>query len=423
MKMYQSKKTGMGLWGSRRTARRGQSLVEFALTLPVLLTILAGVVEVASILMTYNRVQLAAREGTRFGAMGGTPTGIRDVVQQASSDALSMTDEQMTVWVIRPVIDVSGTTWSWEAPVTAASWGTAAQCVFPAECTEDVSPILSPSTVRDEMKAIGGTTASDIDGTRFVLTLVRYDTDMILRLPWFTPAETDGRFRMWAYAIMRQEVTQEAVAQKSAGCSAYSMALSSTRIPTNIQEGDKIIAPLNNMWSVGADDGFGFLGWNIDHIGNPADINNDASGCQKGSMTFPGNSVGCYHPTNANFNTSYIELDTDPPDTSMHRNDWVLAHEDKMSSAVWSELMKEGGHAKLGRALRIIVYNHETGVNPGLYHSPSTGGEHWKYQIGGFAIVRLLDDDHGSCNGGGGCGGNQQLAFEWIRWDTSCGYE
>ena len=52
-------------------ARRGQSLVEVALFFPIFIVLLAGVAEVANILVTQNRVTSAARAATRFGAHGG----------------------------------------------------------------------------------------------------------------------------------------------------------------------------------------------------------------------------------------------------------------------------------------------------------------------------------------------------------------
>lgn len=59
--------------------RRGQSMVEFALILPLLLVLLLSVVEVGRTVMVYNVIANAAREGARYAS---TLTG----TEQASSD-------------------------------------------------------------------------------------------------------------------------------------------------------------------------------------------------------------------------------------------------------------------------------------------------------------------------------------------------
>jgi hypothetical protein len=54
----------------KRRGERGQSLVELALTLPVLLLLLIGVVEVGNALNAYITVVDAARDGARLGSKG-----------------------------------------------------------------------------------------------------------------------------------------------------------------------------------------------------------------------------------------------------------------------------------------------------------------------------------------------------------------
>jgi Flp pilus assembly protein TadG len=49
---------------------RGQSLVEMALTLPLLLLLVFGIIEFGRILNAYIVVTNAAREGARYGAVG-----------------------------------------------------------------------------------------------------------------------------------------------------------------------------------------------------------------------------------------------------------------------------------------------------------------------------------------------------------------
>lgn len=54
----------------------GQSLVEFALILPLILLILMGILEFGVMLNTYLTINHATKEGARLGALGGTDAEI-----------------------------------------------------------------------------------------------------------------------------------------------------------------------------------------------------------------------------------------------------------------------------------------------------------------------------------------------------------
>lgn len=56
--------------GNRRRGDRGQSLVEFALVLPVLLIIVFGIIDFAMGMRSYVALANATREGARFAAVG-----------------------------------------------------------------------------------------------------------------------------------------------------------------------------------------------------------------------------------------------------------------------------------------------------------------------------------------------------------------
>ena len=77
---------------------KGQSLVEFALTLPLLLLILIGILDLGRITATYVILENAAREGARYGATHpGQTTGITQRARaEASGSIVNSTQIQIT---------------------------------------------------------------------------------------------------------------------------------------------------------------------------------------------------------------------------------------------------------------------------------------------------------------------------------------
>lgn len=66
----------------RVTSRRGQSLVEFALTAPILLLLLLGTIDVFRIIFAYEVISNAARYGAREASIGQTDAQVQQDVQQ-----------------------------------------------------------------------------------------------------------------------------------------------------------------------------------------------------------------------------------------------------------------------------------------------------------------------------------------------------
>ncbi|MDY7041668.1 MAG: TadE family protein, partial [Chloroflexota bacterium] len=87
---------------------KGQSIVEMAVMLPILLVITVGLVEIGAILFTQMSVTNAAREGTRFGVAGGMDTSITTVVTTTLSSILSYDETNTNVYVIRGRTGPSG---------------------------------------------------------------------------------------------------------------------------------------------------------------------------------------------------------------------------------------------------------------------------------------------------------------------------
>lgn len=81
----------------RRTSERGAALVEFALCLPLLLVVLAGIVDFAFVFQRYEVVTNAAREGARMAVLPGyNATIVENRVRAYVQQGLSLSDTAMT---------------------------------------------------------------------------------------------------------------------------------------------------------------------------------------------------------------------------------------------------------------------------------------------------------------------------------------
>jgi hypothetical protein len=408
----------------QRHKKRGQSFVEFALTMPVLLVIVAGVLEVGNLLTHYNRTVSVAREGARFGAAGGTNTGIRTVVEQAAQDSLRIDPAQMTVWVIRPVVDTGTSPWSWENGDAGNPWGTDVDCVYGNNCG---AMDLDPGVVMQDIMQVGTSAIyQTIDNKTIVVVAVRYDTDTVLNLNfWDTGADANGRVPIWSYSALVQEIDESTINQLSEGCSSYSLAIERDWLDGLVEgqgfggAGSGFV--INDLFDPARREMFGITAWRLiptDTL-EPRFVHGQGVFCEgPGGGTVHGNLCGSLWPpgTSTRSDLGFIEYDdsypsTDPSliDTSMHRKDWVLASTQSTVSTANQPLLD---HEAAGRAIRIIVYDYEPGINP-RYVSFNGGPELWQYRIDDFAIVKILDHSYP----------NDWIEGEFVRWDNSCGEE
>lgn len=88
------------------TRRRGSTLIEFAVIVPVLLVMLLGMIEFGW--MTKNRLQLAnaVREGARAAALGKSTTNVEDLVRNRCT-GIPGASTQLTVTIQRDDNDES----------------------------------------------------------------------------------------------------------------------------------------------------------------------------------------------------------------------------------------------------------------------------------------------------------------------------
>jgi hypothetical protein len=426
--------------GHRHGRARGQSLVEFTIVLPILLLIVAGTLEVGNVLTHYNRVQLAAREAARFGAAGGSD--LLSIVQDASQQALEFDPSYMTVWAIRPTIAAptpDPATWSWSDPDGIGEWGVTPDCLMGDDCALLPSLLTPEEVIQETGQAIPDPSRSrdEIDGTTFIVVVVRYETETILNLPFFTaPGQqsVDGgndRIPVWAYEALVQEIDTETITQLLSGCSAYPLALNRLQFPDDVSQGDLIDVFLDYDKGTAPDDwnmgGFGITAWNISNY-EPSWVTRSCSSDPPGSICTSAVSLR----DDVGFDEYLLPDDPDPhPDTELHRDDWVLLNGSNLPNI--QEDMND--FADEGRYLRVMVYtlmpevdpggmlDHAVFQNPGsnpryVENPPGSGNWYWQYQIKDFAIVKV-----NSVSWSPSDEELDEVVFEFIRWDDSCGYE
>ena len=81
---------------------KGQSLVEFAIILPVLLLLLLGIAEFGIMLNSYLTIQNVTREGARLGVVGGSDAEIVALIKTTSPN---LTASDMTITITPSEID------------------------------------------------------------------------------------------------------------------------------------------------------------------------------------------------------------------------------------------------------------------------------------------------------------------------------
>ncbi|MBK6326568.1 MAG: pilus assembly protein [Chloroflexi bacterium] len=97
------------------SSKKGQSLVELALVLPILLVLIAGTVEVSNLLITKNRIETAARAAARFASDGGDDVHI--IALNSVTQTLDLSEGVWDIFTIHGRINNQGTSFDntgWE---------------------------------------------------------------------------------------------------------------------------------------------------------------------------------------------------------------------------------------------------------------------------------------------------------------------
>lgn len=81
------------VWKHRRR-QKGQSLVETAIILPIILLLIMGIIDFGLLFNNYIVISNASREGARKAALGGTDTAVIQTVQNMTA---SLQTHDMTI--------------------------------------------------------------------------------------------------------------------------------------------------------------------------------------------------------------------------------------------------------------------------------------------------------------------------------------
>lgn len=374
----------------------GQSLVETALFLPVLILLVAGVVEVSHIAITANRVTTAARNGARFGAQGGEDIGIRNVALNTVTQTLQLAPDGWDMWVVRANTDDSGNITEDNFSATHV-YGTGSTQVYSATETSaywaDIRTEIETELGLDEYS-----NPANAAGLTVVGLLIVHDIQSILGLD-IIPALT-GMNTVRGFAVMRNSALATTVTQ-STGCTGVFPLIVDNGVRSidedfyntlglsrnyneypNHQEDVELLQGREGylywLQTGTSSQNVGLLQW--DPAASPPLLND--------SLEWPGNSQNYHEPGDPDF------------DQTLHVGDRVQHSTESLAAA--SSALND--HVSTGRTLRLPLWNGE----PGGGGYVGTGGDD-HFFVDGFAVFRIRAYS------------STWILFELFRIDESCG--
>jgi len=322
----------------------GQSLVEVAFMLPVLLLLAVGIVELGNALNAYNQTINAAREGVRFGSMGGSDNGVMTIVQGAASQLTTYDDSNSDLYVVRA--DLTGT-----APNCAVDPDTFScmQVLGRDDDSLDTNSLDTTCIAEDELVQrfdSGEIFTCDLE---VIAVDLYYQSPSLLGLPLVKQLSESVPMR--SLAVMRLENPRPLAGV----CNAYPIAVHRAVVEGK-KKGD-IIEDIENGTGLGE---FGWLRWPNDPAG--ASSENLADSLER--------------PT-----TSEFENADGSGDTHLSVGDWIWANtgvtnDIKVRNAL-DGLINKGW-------IRVVVFD---------LFTDDEGGSNVAFHASNFAIVKLLNHD------------------------------
>jgi hypothetical protein len=349
----------------KRRLQKGQSLVEFVLFAPVLLVLIAGVVEVGAVLNTKLTVVNSAREGARFGVVGASDEDITSSTQIATSNLFNYKDENANIYVIH-----AKTGGDARIDDNCPADRDDADSYWCVNHTVGDGPDSPDFVTREQVEAELNGADTDTLGVAVV-----YDHKALLGLPFISnlidEIPTNG------FTLMRVESGHAA----SVGCPVYPMAIRTDLVgwPNGYHKGYQ----LPDIVIGGGAGNFGWLRWNNDPGSTSQQTLED-------NLQHPNNSITDY------------QNPADPDDTELNVGDWTPG------TTGWMQSVTDDVTALRDRYIRIVIFDTTGGATP---PGGSCSGSNCSFHVAGYAIVQINGDLTAS---------DKTLRAKFIRIDTSC---
>lgn len=385
----------------RRRKAGGQSLTEFSLALPILILLIAGIGEVGTLIVQKNRAALVARETARFVALGGDDHDALSVSQQSvemsfGGQVIAFNEDHMNIYIIHATVNSGGTAIIDEVGDCSSQNDFCDTHIYPtenyfdtcgAECVPEISTSgWEPGEIYDRLSQDGTLPETDLENLQVVAAVVQYNTTTLLNLPIFP--QTNGGIPLNEIAVMRQEATiAEAAGTPTQGCSAYPIAISDAATSdtlgntfTTASEDEVFTTTFGTV----AGNTYNFLLWNDTNL-----LPGDESTRLAVSLGSEQEAAGDPPVPNTRDTTYGYVHPVTPSDVSLHKGDDVLQN----TSPTGADAMM-ADHIADKRTIRILAFS--------------------SYAGGAFTISDILIVKPTSF-------GSDQLEFEFVRRDTSCG--
>ncbi len=428
-------------------SHRGQSLLEFAIVLPILVFLLAGVVEVSNLLITQNKVTTAARSAAGFGAANydrsdwtGTALAMGQVAMNTVTETLDLSESLWDVWSIQAVTNEKGD--GFDTFVATHAYGTNA--VIPADEWSTIESTVQVDMLT-ELQSTGVENAADLE---VVASVAYHNINTILGLPiwqWFDYRTLRGLTVMrvgemppytgcpllpisvrlnqysaypsnWQVGLQRyptlypgDQVALFPVGNGPKGfeypnpAPVYQNIASAPALRTNTFVENEPGVPLRDAKpgyiylarEEGPAGSFGWLSWRP-----PASASR-----LRDSLTFPGN----YLDRTAGYPGSPADMGTtgDPPGPDTGDEDGTLELHEWVENSTGNIASAEGiirGYVNSQTPITIIIYDQTNGLT----------GENANYRVAGFVIAKIIGYSFQGSNS------DKWILFEFVDWGSVC---
>jgi hypothetical protein len=175
----------------QRQGRSGQSLVETALFLPIIILLLAGAVEVSNLLVTQNRVTTASRVGTGFAAanirgedwlsldpLAGWPAQVAAVARNNVTETLDLDPARWDIYTVKARLSRNGDF----DPATGGAWSSYHAWGDEQTYSQAAWNGAEARIKQDIIAALDDTSIVPSEGLELVATVAYHDRNSILGL-------------------------------------------------------------------------------------------------------------------------------------------------------------------------------------------------------------------------------------------------